>query len=283
MKYGASVQVWQPDAGMRHVRQVVDDIERAEQLGYDSAWVMDHIFIEREGGRATGHDPLVMLANAAARTSRIRLGPLVLGGPFRPVWQTAREAAALADASDGRFILGLGAGWHQPEFDAFDIPFDHLVGRLEEQVSVLKDLLDGQRVTLQGKYNTLTDGETPVTAPAPPIWIAGQGPRMLRLIARCADGWNIAWGNSPDLSWMSDTLTALRGELEAAGREPGSLTTSVGINIAPGLPDDQVRELAAAYEGIGIDVMILAFNAQPGGQADPGGMARVAGVLGIGR
>jgi alkanesulfonate monooxygenase SsuD/methylene tetrahydromethanopterin reductase-like flavin-dependent oxidoreductase (luciferase family) len=282
MKYGAFVQVWQPDVGMRPVSQIADDIVRAEQLGYDSAWIMDHILIERPGGRGTGHDPLIALANAVARTSRIKLGPLVLGGPFRPVWQLAREGAALADASGGRFILGLGAGWHQPEFEAFGIPFDHLVGRLEEQVSVLKDLLDGQHVTLDGRYTTLEDAEIMATAPRPPIWIAGKGPRMLRLIARCADGWNIAWGNSPDTSWMSDTLAALRGELEAAGRDPGSLTTSVGVNIAPGLPDAQIRELAAAYEGIGIDVLIMSFNAQPGGQADPEGMARAAGVLGVG-
>jgi alkanesulfonate monooxygenase SsuD/methylene tetrahydromethanopterin reductase-like flavin-dependent oxidoreductase (luciferase family) len=281
VKYGAFVQVTQPATGMRPVQQVVSDIEQAERLGYDSAWVMDHILVDRDGRRGTGHDPLVLLAYAAARTSRIELGPLVLGGPFRPVWQLGREGAALADASHGRFILGLGAGWHQPEFDAFDIPFDHLVGRLEEQVSVLKDLFEGKPVTYEGRYHRLKDAQILATAPPPPIWIAGKGPRMLRLTARCADGWNLAWGG-PDPSWILDTLAALRRELEAAGRDPKTLTTSIGVSIAPGTPDAVIAQLAKDYEATGIDLLILSFNAHPGGEADPEGMARAAGVLGLG-
>src|SRR5205814_4615212 len=114
VKYGVFLQGSDRAAGgMRPVAALTEDIVRFERLGYDSVWAADHLFVEREGRRGTGHDPLVLFAYAAARTSRIQLGTLVLGAPFRPVWQVAREAAALSDASGGRFVLGLGAGWHQ--------------------------------------------------------------------------------------------------------------------------------------------------------------------------
>jgi alkanesulfonate monooxygenase SsuD/methylene tetrahydromethanopterin reductase-like flavin-dependent oxidoreductase (luciferase family) len=274
------VEVAQPSVGMLPVEQVTRDIERAERLGYESAWVSDHIFIERDGRRLTGHDPLVLFGYAAARTTRIGLGTLVLGSPFRPVWQLAREAAALADASHGRYILGLGAGWHKPEFDAFGIPFDHLVGRLEEQVGVLKELLGGRRVTFEGRYLSLRDAEILSTGPAPPLWIAGKGPRILRLVARHAEGWNLAWGG-PDPSWAADTLVALRRELEEVGRDPASLTTSIGVNIAPGTPEPEIARLARDYEATGVDLLIFWFSAQPGAPVDPQGMERAASALGL--
>src|SRR5260221_1131469 len=107
---------------------------RAEELGYDSVWVMDHLLIQRGERRVMAHDPLISLAAVAAATSRITIGSLVLCYPFRRTAPGARQAAALADAASGRFVLGLGSGWHRPEFDAIDLPFDHLVGRFEEAV-----------------------------------------------------------------------------------------------------------------------------------------------------
>lgn len=263
---------------MRPVEELARDIVRAEELGYDSVWLADHIFLERYGRRTTCHDPMVVLGYAAARTSRIHLGTLVLGGPFRPVWQMAREAAALADASQGRHLLGIGAGWHQPEFDAFSIPFDHLVGRLEEQVPVLRDLLEGRRVTHDGRYLHLRDAEIISTAQRPPIWIAGRGPRMLRLVAGCADGWNIAWGGA-DPAWVKGPLEALRRELDARDRDRASVTISAGVNIEPGTPPSEIASLARAYEAIGVDVLIMWFAAYAGGPVDPDGIERGAAAF----
>jgi len=124
----------------------------AEALGFDSVWVMDHVFIQRPNGRVLAHDPMICLAAVAAATDRIKLGSLVLGHAFRHAGQLAREASALADASAGRFILGLGSGWHRPEFDALGLPFDHRVGRLEEAVQPLRQLLRGQRATVRGTW-----------------------------------------------------------------------------------------------------------------------------------
>ncbi|HSR23306.1 MAG TPA: LLM class flavin-dependent oxidoreductase, partial [Candidatus Eisenbacteria bacterium] len=233
MKVGVFVQTCEAESRrMFGLDQVVGAIERVEELGFDSAWVMDHPFIETPVGRVSGHDPLVLLACAAARTRRIGLGTLVICPAFRTTGQLAREAAALADASGGRFVLGLGAGWHRPEFDAFDYPFDHLVGRFEEQATAVRDLLRGGRVSTEGRFVRLREAEVLATAAPPPIWIAARGPRMLRLTARLADGWNLAWGGL-DPGWLAEPVAALRAELEAAGRGASGFTISAGISWVP--------------------------------------------------
>jgi alkanesulfonate monooxygenase SsuD/methylene tetrahydromethanopterin reductase-like flavin-dependent oxidoreductase (luciferase family) len=281
VKVGVFVQTCDADAGqMFGVGDVVRTIERAEELGFESAWVMDHPFIERPGGRLTGHDPLVLLACAAARTRRIRLGTLVVCPAFRTTGQLARESAALADASGGRFILGLGAGWHQPEFDAFEYPFDHLVGRFEEQLVAVRDLLAGGRVTAGGRYVRLREAEVVATAPPPPIWVASKGPRMLRLTARYADGWNLAWGG-PDPGWLAEPLAGLRKELDAAGRDRSSFTVSAGISWVPN-GGGGVAELARtldAYEAAGVDLAILSLAVGPSRATRPEYLERAAEVL----
>jgi alkanesulfonate monooxygenase SsuD/methylene tetrahydromethanopterin reductase-like flavin-dependent oxidoreductase (luciferase family) len=279
VKVGVFVQTCEAESlRVFGIGEVVARIERAEELGFDSAWVADHPFIETPAGRVSGHDPMVLLACAAARTSRIGLGTLVACPAFHMAGQLAREAAALADASAGRFVLGLGAGWHQAEFDAFDYPFDHLVGRFEEQLIAIRDLLRGDRVTMAGRYVRMRDAEVLATAPPPPIWIAGRRPRMLRLTARHAAGWNLAWGG-PDPGWLDEPLRGLLRELEAAGRDRASFTVSAGMSW---VPDDNPGELAAAlraYEEAGVDLTILSLAEGPSRRTRPEYLEQAAEAL----
>jgi len=273
------VQTCEAESGrMFGVEEIVRTIERVEELGFDSAWLMDHPFIERPDGRLSGHDPLIVLACAAPRTRRIGLGTLVVCPAFRTVGQLARESAALADASGGRFILGLGSGWHQPEFDAFDYPFDHLVGRFEEQLVAVRDLLRGDRVTMDGRYVRLREAEALATAAPPPIWIAAKGPRMLRLTARHADGWNLAWGG-PDPGWLAEPLDGLRRELEAAGRDRSAFTVSAGIAWVPGVTPGDLADILRAYETAGVDLAILTLAEGPSRRTRPEYLDRAAEVL----
>ncbi|MDQ6772203.1 MAG: LLM class flavin-dependent oxidoreductase [Candidatus Dormibacteraeota bacterium] len=250
---------------MLPVEDLVQRIQLAEAQGFDSVWLADHAFIEMEGRRAAGHEPLIVLAYAAARTRRIRLGTLVLCAPFRLPGQVAREAAALTDAAGGRFVLGLGAGWHQPEFDALDLPFDHLVSRFEEYLDAVTRLQSGGRVDLTGRYYSLHGAELFATAPAPPIWIAGMGPRLMRLASRLADGVNLAWGEK-DPAWMREPLAVLLRELAAEGRDRAAMTVSVGVAIEPARADD-VSRLLETYEGEGVDEVILRLGRPPNGDA----------------
>jgi alkanesulfonate monooxygenase SsuD/methylene tetrahydromethanopterin reductase-like flavin-dependent oxidoreductase (luciferase family) len=279
VRVGVFVQVCEAESlRMFGVDEVARRVERAEELGFDSAWVMDHLFIETPQGRVSGHDPMVLLGYAAARTSRIGLGTLVACTAFRQAGQLAREAAALADASGGRFILGLGAGWHRPEFDAFGYPFDHLVSRFAEHVLAVRRLLAGERVTADGNYVTLMDAEVLATAPPPPIWIAGGGPRMLRLTAELADGWNLAWGPL-DPAWLAEPLARLQKELKAANRDRATFTVSAGISWVPTGDAGELTAALRAYEAAGVDLVILSLADGPSRRTRPEYLERAAAVL----
>src|SRR5437764_6976467 len=148
LQVGVFLHVLDPERGRAvRVLELAAQAARAEELGFDSVWVMDHFFIEWQGRRVFAHDPMLQLAVMAAATSRIRLGPLVLGSPFREPAQLAREAATLQDLSGGRLILGLGCGWYEAEFEAAGIPFDHLVGRFQKSLQRLVPMLLQRRLT----------------------------------------------------------------------------------------------------------------------------------------
>ena len=110
-------------------------------------------------------------------------------------------AATLDEVSQGRFTLGLGAGWHQPESDAFGVPFDHRVSRFAEALDIIRPLLRDGHVDFDGTYYRARDCGwcRADRAGGPPLMIAGAGPRMLELTAGHADMWNTAWYSAPEL------------------------------------------------------------------------------------
>jgi alkanesulfonate monooxygenase SsuD/methylene tetrahydromethanopterin reductase-like flavin-dependent oxidoreductase (luciferase family) len=281
MRVGLLAQTAEEDSGrVLGVEEVTGQIVRAEQLGFDSAWVADHLFIETPTGRVTGHDPMVHLAHAAARTQRILLGTLVACTAFRSAGQLAREAAALAEASQGRFVLGIGAGWHKPEFDAFDYPFDHRVGRFEEHLNAIERLLAGGPVTYEGQYVRLLEAEVLMTAPPPPLWVAGKGPRMLRLTAGHAAGWNLAWGGL-DPSWLAAPLATLDRELKAVKRDRDSFTVSAGFCWTPEAGTAALAAALRSYEALGVDLAILCLAEGPAGRTAPEYLERAAEVMAL--
>jgi probable F420-dependent oxidoreductase len=242
----------------------------AEEGGLDSVWGADHL-IFREGNDTTGiHESWTVLTAVAAATSRVEIGPLVLALPFRNPALTAKMAAELDEVSGGRLILGLGCGWHRPEFDAFGYPFDHRVGRFAEGLEIVVPLLKGETVTFDGRYHQATDAELrprPIRAGGPPILIAGKRPRMLELVARHADQWNAAWYGHPDEAHeLRERLANLHGALSAAGRDPATLEITVGIFVAFEGADapatairgslDEVADALAGYQGLGASHLI---------------------------
>jgi alkanesulfonate monooxygenase SsuD/methylene tetrahydromethanopterin reductase-like flavin-dependent oxidoreductase (luciferase family) len=272
----------------RSFQAMVEDVLRAEQLGYDSIWVMDHVFVERSGARrGAGPEPLTFLSFVAARTERVQLGTLVLCAAFRPPVQLAREAKALNEASGGRLVLGVGSGWHQPEFDAFGFPFDHLVSRFEEHLEVLTRLLGDGPSDFEGRYQVLRGGQV-FGLPAPPPWVAASGRRMRRLTGRLAAGWNGAWYGS-DRSRFSDGRAEVEAGVRAAGRDPSQFQFSAGIFVGPGEdPRDErviggspeeIAEALAGYRAAGCDHAILNFAPAPFAEVDPSHPARLAPLL----
>jgi probable F420-dependent oxidoreductase len=210
----------------------------AEARGLDSLWAYDHLLFRSPDQPEDGsYDSLSVLMAVAASTERIRLGTIVLGTGFRSPGITARMAATLDEISEGRVILGLGVGWHEPEYEAFGIPFDHRVGRFEEFLAVTLPLLRGERVTFSGQWHQAADAVLLPPPPRPsrlpgqiPILIAAKGDRVLDLVARHADAWNAAWFGLPDERYTGRHADLLRA-CERVGRDPGTLEVTVGMTI----------------------------------------------------
>ncbi len=168
----------------------------------------------------------------AAVTARIQIAPLVACAGFRNPALIAKMADTIDEISGGRFILGLGAGWHEPEFDAFGFPFDHRVSRFEEALTIIHGLLRTGQIDFEGKWYTARECELRPRGPrpeGPPIVIGSSSPRMMRLMARYADAWNRDRINDIEM------LLALEAKVDAAcvevGRDPATLDRIVGIQV----------------------------------------------------
>jgi alkanesulfonate monooxygenase SsuD/methylene tetrahydromethanopterin reductase-like flavin-dependent oxidoreductase (luciferase family) len=212
----------------------------AEGAGLDSVWVFDHLLFRRDGETHGILECWTVLAGIAEATSRVELGTLVMCTGFRNAGLLAKMAATLDDVSGGRLILGIGSGWHDPEYEAFGYPTDHKVSRFEEALAVIVGLIREGRADLEGRYVTARDAVLIPAARADlPILVAAKGPRMLELTARHADAWNLAWFGLPD-----ERLARVRGELMDAcarvGRDPRTLGITVGLTVR--YPDQAAGE-----------------------------------------
>ena len=234
-----------PDGGSLTWERLAAAARRAESLGFDSVWISDHFFLSlaRYGGSAEPRgaaEPLTSLAGIATLTERVRLGTLVLGAGFRHPATLAKAAVTVDLASGGRLDLGLGAGWYEDEYRGFGYPFGSVGERfevLEETVEVLARLFGpDEPVTWEGAHFRLRDAycrPRPVQSPRPPLWIGGKGgPRLLRLVAERADGWNTVWGWTPEA--YGERAHALDRACETAGRDPAAVGRSLGLYTVVG-------------------------------------------------
>jgi alkanesulfonate monooxygenase SsuD/methylene tetrahydromethanopterin reductase-like flavin-dependent oxidoreductase (luciferase family) len=258
---------------------------RAENGGLDSVWIPDHLIYRfPEQPQAGVWEAWTITTGLAEATTRVELGTLVICTAFRNPAVLAKMAVTLDEVSGGRFILGLGAGWHEPEFTAFGFPFNHLVDRFEEALKVIVPLVREGTVDFTGTYVAAPNcAMDPPPARKIPILIASFKPRMLRLTAEYADSWNTAWiGHVEALAERTDALNAA---CAAAGRDPSTLAVTVGVNI--GFPDlmelpetaadrkkfitGSIEEIAAglrAYADAGIDHVIAWLYPQTGEAID---------------
>jgi probable F420-dependent oxidoreductase len=238
-------------------RDILGFARQAEALGLDSVWVCDHFLSGGPDMAPEGiHEGWTVLAALAAATGRVELGQLVMCVSFRHPALLAKMAVTADDVSGGRLVLGVGAGWYDPEYVAFGYPTDRRVDRFAEALRIIRPLLRGERVTLDGQYHRLRDA---VLLPPParpiPILVAAKGPRMLQLTARYADAWNTAWHGTPD-DRLRTQLAALDAALAAEGR--GTIRRTVGVTV-DGTPDDTAR-LLDAYAALGVDDVIVGLE-----------------------
>jgi alkanesulfonate monooxygenase SsuD/methylene tetrahydromethanopterin reductase-like flavin-dependent oxidoreductase (luciferase family) len=206
----------------------------AETAGFDSIWIGDHLLYRGDGRPERGPwEAWTMLSALAAVTERVQLGPLVACAGFHPPGLIAKMAATVAEISRGRFVLALGAGWNEPEFSAFGLPFDNRVSRFEESFTIIRRLLAGERVTLRGRYWEADDAILlPPPTPRPRLMIGSNGARMLSMTLPHVDTWNTwyeDYRNSPEgFAALNDRVSNAARD---AGREPGEIERSACVLV----------------------------------------------------
>lgn len=245
MKIGVVLPISESEGATPAYAEIRAYGRRAEQLGFDSIWLFDHLLFRRANDPATRGiwECWTLLTALAEATTRVELGTVVLCLPFRNPALLAKMAATLDEVSGGRLILGLGAGWHQPEFDAFGFPFDHLASRFEEGLKIVGPLLREGEVDFTGQYYAAPNCAIVPRGPrpgGPPILVASFGPRMLRITAEHADMWNTAW-HGP-VEGIAEQRAALEQACAAAGRDPASISITVGVSVAFSDPGEEAPQ-----------------------------------------
>ncbi|MEA2598415.1 MAG: hypothetical protein QOF01_4884 [Thermomicrobiales bacterium] len=214
----------------------------AEAVGFDSVWVTDH-FIHRTETETRGPwECWSLLSALAAVTERVEIGPLVVCTAFRNPALLAKMADTVDEISGGRLILGVGAGWNEPEYRAFGYPFDHRFDRFEEALTIITGLLRDGHIDFAGTYYSARDCELRPRGPrknGPPIMIGTTGKRMLALTARHADQWNVWYSHTGNrVEGVAPLLAAVDAACAEAGRDPKSLerTVAVMVEVGPHAP-----------------------------------------------
>jgi probable F420-dependent oxidoreductase len=242
-------------------RDLLETAQAAEAAGYSTLLLRDH-FIEPPFGHQLG--PIAALATVAAATTTLRIGTLVNCNDYRHPVLLAQEAATLDVVSEGRFELGLGAGFHEQEYASAGIAFDRpgvRVSRLEEALRVVKGLFGDEPCTFLGRHYTVRglDGfPKPVQRPHPPIHVAGAGPRLLGIAARHADiiglqGMGAAVERLPDA--IDGRLARVRDAAPDAGRlELSTFMTLVVARDRRRAAEDVIRE--NGWDGVGSDEVL---------------------------
>jgi alkanesulfonate monooxygenase SsuD/methylene tetrahydromethanopterin reductase-like flavin-dependent oxidoreductase (luciferase family) len=233
----------------KSLSQVYDEFQMAEDLGFDHAWLVDHL-VDTDG--PPGNPMLeawTLLAALAVRTRTIRLGVLVTSNTFRHPAVLLKAAVNVDHISSGRLILGLGAGWHADEHRRYGIPLPEpaeRVDRFAEAVELISLLMAHERTTYAGRFYQLDDAPLeprPVQQPRIPILIAAHRPRMLRLAAAYADQWD-TFAALPDTATdgveteVAERIRYLDEACRAIGRDPAEIRRSTWTHAASALKDE---------------------------------------------
>ncbi|MBI3745905.1 MAG: LLM class flavin-dependent oxidoreductase [Chloroflexi bacterium] len=259
-----------PDGHVTTFAETAAFARLAEAAGLDSIWIFDHVLFRSTDEPDSGiREGWTTFSALAPLVPRVELGSLVMCSSFRNPALMAKMAATLDDLADGRLTLGLGSGWHDPEYEAFGWPADHKVGRFAEDLEITARLLRGERVTYAGTWLRTSDA---VLVPPPgrrvPLLVAAKGERMLRLTASWADAWNTAWFGRID-DRLRTRLAAVDAACAAVGRDPATLRRTIGVRLADpgtGSADDasaidaEAPGLAAFLDelaGLGVDDAII--------------------------
>ena len=257
----------------------------AGDLGlFDAGWLSDHLTNSSAEHGGANLESLTTAAALASRVPGMWVGIAVAANTFRHPAVTAKAATVLDNVTGGRFILGLGAGWHVGEHAQFGIPLPPMAERFDRYESAVKVLTalfsDAARrppgVSLDDPYYPLLDATTeppPVRPEGPALWLGGQKRRGIALAARYAEGWPMPGNRPGDVAYFAEKRAEISRALESEGRDPADFSFAGQLNCG-GTKDDlrQARAVAGEFVSAGATHLIIGVPARLG----PDGLARMA-------
>ena len=243
--------------------EIVERVQFAEETGFDGAWVFDHFKALYGDPSGPCFEGWTLLAALAAKTDRIRLGPLVTGITYRHPSILTTEAVTVDHISDGRLELAVGAAWFEGEHRELGVDFPsnaERARRLEEAVQVMKLLMTEERASFDGRYYRLEDASynpKPVQQPHPPLWIGAGGEKlMLPIVGRHADVWH-GFGSTEELARKGKIVDRAA---EEAGRDPSSIERSSALSLSE--PWDEVRRTIAGLHDAGFSYLTVGWPSE---------------------
>jgi len=245
--------------------EYLDIWREADQIeSFESAWNFEHFYPTSEPFDGPCLEGWTMLAALAQATSRLQLGCMVSAVPYRHPAVIANMAATIDIISGGRFVLGLGAGWHEEESAAYGLPLGTMkerMDRFEEGVEVVLSLSTKDETTFEGQYYQLVNARCEPKGPQqpPPLVIGGVGKRRtLRVVARHAQMWDSLF--IPPAEWPA-LHQVLVEHCEDIGRNPSEITSLTHVKFIGGDDPKQLAEKAAAYGEAGVDLVVFSMFA----------------------
>jgi probable F420-dependent oxidoreductase len=271
MRYGLRLPTFALGAETATLPEMGRYLRRAEDLGFDSGMVIDHLLVAPPAYRVTWLEPVALLSALAAVTRTMRLGTLVLVLPFRDPVAFAKEWATFDVLSGGRSILGVGVGWNEAEFEALRIPHRERGRRTTEMLEAITALWSGDNVSYEGRhyqFRDLTIEPKPVQKPHPPIWIGGGTQPsariygqdvpsiepVLRRIAKYATTW--VPHSSATAEMVAQDWEQIRGYMVELGRDPNELKKVYSNFVHVLVPGEQPASAApffSVYSGMDLD------------------------------
>lgn len=271
-----------------------DLAQAAEELGYDSVWISDHVVVPQQISSSYPYspdgrfqlqpthpymEPLAALGYLAGVTRKVRLGLAVLVMPYRHPLLTAKMIATLDNLSGGRIDLGIGAGWMREEFEALGLDaevYDHRGSATDEQLRILKTVWTQDVAGFDGRFYRFAPVGAhphPIQKPHPPIWVGGHTKPALRRTAHLGDGWLPIGGRPPaDLPphEVAECMATIRSEAQRVGRDPSSirLRFNCQVDLNPDVSDgrpfsgapDVIIDQFRSYANAGADSFLVSFG-----------------------
>jgi probable F420-dependent oxidoreductase len=248
-----------------------------EKIGLESVWVGDHMLFHAEprtpfpaGGPIPDHyahfpEPFIVLAMAAATTKNLRIGTSVLLVPEHQPLATAKRIATLDRLSNGRLILGIGAGWLREAAEPLGSDFPHRWSQAAEHVAAMRELWSKPAASFHGKYvnfDNIVCNPKPAQQPGPPVLIGSTDKNALRWVARWADGYNpVCFSTSKAASFVARRLSELKEECAKVGRDFKQLDITVMISL--GGERSEVQHLIGQLEELGVRRIVEVSASEP--------------------